>query len=104
MEEQKGDDDIYTYIDNTEYTANRYVMRCFTMTMIVYLATFLLNLFGIFTIEQILMIKAFVPSLVIYLIMLVIYKVGKPSDKWIKYLGPQFGAFLYSYFSCSFIK
>lgn len=84
--EQKGYDDINTYIDNTEYTANRYVMRCFTVTMIVYLATFLLNLFDIFTIEQILMIKAFVPSLVIYLIMLVIYKVGKPSDKWIKYL------------------
>ena len=41
--------------ENREYIANTYVMRCFTVTMLVYLATFLLNLIGVFTIEQELM-------------------------------------------------
>ena len=40
--------------ENSEHIANTYVMRCFTVTMIVYLATFLLNLVGIFTIEHVL--------------------------------------------------
>jgi len=58
--------------ENSEHIANTYVMRCFTVTMIVYLATFLLNLVGIFTIEQRLMTLAFVPSVIIYLLVLLV--------------------------------
>ena len=57
---------------NREYIANTYVMRCFTVTMMVYLTTFLLNLVGIFTIEQRLMTQAFVPSVIIYLLVLLV--------------------------------
>jgi len=48
---QKKNDDITKYIENQEYIANIYVMRCTTVTMLVYLLTFLLNLAGIFVID-----------------------------------------------------
>ena len=51
-----------------EYKANTYVMRCFTVTMIVYLVAFLLNQLDIFIIEKTLMWTAFVPSISIYIV------------------------------------
>lgn len=51
-----------------EYMANTYVMRCFSVTMIVYVLVFLLNQLDIFIIEKDLMWKAFVPSVIIYVI------------------------------------
>ncbi len=71
--------------ENTEYIANTYVMRCFTVTMIVYLVTFLLNLFGIFTIEQHLMWRAFVPSVVIYVVVQLVCRKFSLSDYRVKY-------------------
>ncbi len=71
--------------DNQEYIANTYVMRCFTVTMIVYLITFLLNLAGIFTIEQQIMRKAFLPSILIYLAVQVISRFISLSDVRTKY-------------------
>lgn len=77
--------EINTYIKDTEHTANKYVMRCFSVTMIVYLLTFLLNTLKIFTIEQSLMIRAFVPSVIIYLLMVVVYKFCKINESVMKY-------------------
>lgn len=57
-----------TGIENQEFQANTYVMRCFTVTMIVYLIAFLLNMMNIFIIEKKLMWKAFLPSVVVYLL------------------------------------
>ena len=71
--------------ENREYVANIYVMRCFTITMLVYLATFVLNLVGIFTIEQELMWKAFLPSVVIYLLMQLVARKISLEDKKTKY-------------------
>lgn len=71
--------------ENREYIANTYVMRCFTVTMIVYLVTFLLNLAGIFTIEQHLMWQAFVPSVLIYGIVLLVSRKISLSDYKTKY-------------------
>lgn len=51
-----------------EYIANTYVMRCFSVTMIVYLIAFLLNQVDIFIVEKDLMWKGFVPSVFIYLL------------------------------------
>lgn len=68
-----------------EHIANLYVMRCLTVTMIVYLITFVLNLAGVFTIEQELMSKAFFPSVAIYIIVQVVSRVISLSDKRIKY-------------------
>lgn len=68
-----------------EYLANTYMMRCLTVTMIVYLITFLLDLVGIFTIEFELMCKAFFPSVAIYLLVQIVSRLISLSDKRIKY-------------------
>ena len=62
---QKKNDDIKKYIENQEYIANIYVMRCTTVTMLVYLLTFLLNLVGVFVIDKKLMLQGFASALVI---------------------------------------
>ena len=59
---------IRTRAGNQEYMANMYVMRCFSVTMIVYFTTFILNQVNVFIIEKHLMWKAFVPSVLIYLL------------------------------------
>ena len=71
--------------ENREYIANTYVMRCFSVMMIVYVITFLLNLAEIFIIEQKLMLSAFIPSLIIYFIMQVIARCLSLSDRRTKY-------------------
>ncbi len=71
--------------ENQEVMANTYVMRCFTATMIVYLITFLLNLAGIFIIEQSLMWRAFFPSVIIYCIVQMVSRFLSLSDTRTKY-------------------
>ena len=58
-------DDIQVFIADGESVANKYVLKCFTVTMIVYSIMFILNWLKIFVIEQELMIKGYVPSLII---------------------------------------
>ncbi len=79
-------DDISGYIKDREHIANSYVMRCFSVTMIVFAITFVLNLLNIFVIEQKLMLCAFIPSLVIYLIMCIVEKKISSSNWFKKYL------------------
>lgn len=83
MKKMNGNgDDISVYIEDKEYIANRYVMRCFTVIMLVYTAAFLLNLLGVFIIEQRIMLQGYIPSVVIYLITLAItHKVPLSNDK-----------------------
>ena len=38
-------EEIANYIEDKEYIANTYVMRCLHVTIIVFLITFLLNIF-----------------------------------------------------------
>ncbi len=83
MKKQK--DDIAVYLEDQEFIANTYVMKCFTVTMMVYILTFMLNLIGIFTIEQSLMWKAFVPSLLIYIIVQIVTKKVSLSDTRTKF-------------------
>lgn len=68
-----------------ELLANTYVMRCLSITMIVYLITFLLDVFGIFTVELNLMCKAFFISAGIYILVQVVSRVISLSDKRTKY-------------------
>lgn len=77
--------DISTYINDPEYVANMFVMKCFSATMLVFLATFLLNLFGIFILEQSLMWKSFLPCLGIYLFVQIGFRFVSLSDPKIKY-------------------
>ena len=46
MEKTKEkNDEINVYIENQEYIANTYVIRCFGIAVLVYIITFLLNIF-----------------------------------------------------------
>ena len=79
-------DDIAIYIKDREHIANTYVMRCFSVTMIVFTIAFILNLLRVFVIEQGLMMKAYIPSVIIYLIMCVVEKKMSSSNWFKKYL------------------
>ena len=67
-------ENIDKYIKDKEYIANTYVMRCFFISMIVYLIAFLLNVFDIFIIDKGIMLMGFIPSIFIYLTRCTIFK------------------------------
>ena len=50
METTEIKKDIMNYIENKEYVANTYVIKSFSITMLVYLVMFLLNCLNIFII------------------------------------------------------
>lgn len=82
---QTSSDDIKVYMDDKEYIANNYVMSCFSVTILVYTAAFLLNLLGVFIIEQRLMIMGYIPSMIIYLVIYAVSKFVSFSNKKMKY-------------------
>ncbi len=82
----KEKDDITLYINDQEYIANNYVMKCFTVTMLVYTTAFVLNILGIFVIRQDLMLKAYIPSVMIYLASWIVSRMMSPSNKIKKYI------------------
>ena len=85
MQSSKTDAGISNHIQDQEYTANKYVMRCFTVTLFVFALTFFLNLIGVFVIEQKLMVCAFVPFVVVYLLVLLVTRLVPLSNRKIKY-------------------
>ena len=76
-------DDITVYIENRESIANKYVMKCFSVSMLIYISSFILDMLGVFTIDKVIMAKGFIPSAVIYLIIYFLYK--KTSGPKLKY-------------------
>ncbi len=80
------EDEISVYIEDTEYVANKYVIRCFSVMMLVFTVAFILNLAGIFVIEQSLMRKAYFPSVIIYVVMLIVTRFVSLSNRKIKFL------------------
>ena len=72
MDQDKRNAEIETYIEDKEYIANMYVMKCFSVIMLVFIIAFLLNLCGIFVIEQRLMEIPFVISMMIYFVLYII--------------------------------
>ena len=60
-------------------------MKCFTVTMALYFITFMLNVFGIFIIDQSVMRSGFIPSLVIYFVVYLITRQISLSDTKTKY-------------------
>lgn len=78
-------ENINAYLEDREYIANTYVMRCFGITMILYFITFMLNIFGIFIIDQDVMRSGFIPSLLIYLVVYLITRQISLSDARTKY-------------------
>lgn len=82
---RRKNDDISVYIEDQEYIANKYVLKCFTVTMILYFITFLLNFLGIFIIDKNIMRGGFIPSLIIYFIVYITSRFISLSDKRTKY-------------------
>ncbi len=81
----KRKDDISVYIEDQEYVANIYVMKCFGVTMLVYLVAFILNILNIFIIDQRLMVAGFVPSVIIFVLTYYIAKRVSLSNTKVKY-------------------
>lgn len=79
------EDEISVYIEDTEYVANKYVIRCFSIMMLVFTVAFVLNLVGIFVIEQSLMRKAYFLSVLIYVVMLIVTRCVSLSNRKIKF-------------------
>ena len=77
---------ISSYMEDEIYTANKYVMRCFAVTMVLYTLAFLLNVIGIFIIDQRIMFKSYFSSLIIYTIILLITKKITLHHKRAKYV------------------
>ena len=78
-------EDIDKFVADKEYIANTYVMRCFLISMIVYFIAFLLNILDIFIVDKKIMLGGFIPSVFIYLTMLLITKKVSLSSYKIKY-------------------
>ena len=64
----KTNDDIAAYIEDKELIANKYILKSFWVVMLIYIAVFTLNMLGIFIVDKTLMLKAFIPTLIIYTI------------------------------------
>ena len=85
MEEAKKNDEISIYLQDKEYIANNYVLECFAVTMLVYTAAYVLNLVGVFVIDQQLMWNAFVPSAFIYFGVYIVTRFVSLSNTKLKY-------------------
>lgn len=87
MEESKSNYyDISEYIDNRECIANKYVVKCFSVTMIIYTIAFVLNILNIFVVDKEIMRNGYVPALVIYLSLIIGIRGKNLSSDKMKYL------------------
>ncbi len=77
--------DITEFIEDKEYNANKYVIKSFLVTMFLYTLVLVLNLLGIFTVDQKIMISGYLTSVIIYVIMRIILKFKSLSDEKTKY-------------------
>ncbi|MGN0413214.1 MAG: response regulator [Lachnospiraceae bacterium] len=82
---RKTENDIAVYIEDQEYIANTYVMKCYFISILVYTACFILNLLGIFIIDQELMLRGYFSSLILYIVTYLITKKVSLSDSRVKY-------------------
>ncbi len=81
----QNSDDISVYIEDREYIANKYVMKCFFVTMVCYVISFILNILEIFVVNKVVMANGFFPSLIIYLIIYGMTKKVSLSNEKVKY-------------------
>ena len=85
MNKYKKNNDIDEYIESQEVVANRYVMKCFTVTILILGLALFFNLLDIFIIERSLMWKAFISALIIYIVVFCVTRFVPLSNKKIKY-------------------
>lgn len=87
---------INNFQNDREYIANTYVMKCLTVSMLLYFITFILNLLNIFIIDKSLMLMGFLPSLVICFTIYIITRKVPLSDPITKYLILFCGVLMYT--------
>ncbi len=78
--------DIAEFIEDKEYIANKYVIKSFFVTILIYTFVFMLNLLGIFIVDQKIMLFGYVPSVIFFGIMVLITRIVSLSDEKTKYL------------------
>lgn len=84
--ELKKKDEFSVYIEDREYIANKYVIHCFAVSMIIYCVAYLLNLAGIFIIDRSVMNSGFFPTITVFAIVYLITKKVSLSNEKTKYL------------------
>ncbi|MBQ7775237.1 MAG: response regulator [Lachnospiraceae bacterium] len=82
---KENTEDFDIYLENREYIANRYVMKCFFITMVFYVVSFVLNILDIFVVDQKVMESGFYPSLFIYFVIYFVSKKVPLSNENVKY-------------------
>lgn len=85
MKKMQKNDDISIFIEDQEYIANSYVVKCFSVTMLVYTVAFLLNVLGVFVVNQSLMQNGYVLSLIIFLTVYFVTRRVSLSNRKLKY-------------------
>ena len=81
MLRKKDNPNINEYLNDKEYIANKYVIKSFAITMYIYTFVLVLNLLGIFTVNQRIMISGYVLSLAIYAVMMLAALLLHPADR-----------------------
>ena len=76
---------LNNYYDEKERIANAYVMKCFTIFMMIYCMCIILNQVDIFIVDKKIMLMGFIPSVVIYIVMLLITKIVPITSRLMKY-------------------
>ncbi len=76
---------ISAYVVDKEHTANRYVLRCFSVSILIYAVAYILNLLNIFIVDQKVMATGFWLSLAVYLVMEIGTKLVSLSNEKVKY-------------------
>ena len=76
---------VNEYLKEYENVANKYVMRCFTVMMLLLSLMYVLNLVGIFVINKSLMFRAYIPSVIVYLVVVFTVKFLPMTDRKVKY-------------------
>ena len=77
--------DISAYVTDKERTANQYVLRCFTITMVIYTIAVILNWLNIFIINQTIVNVGYCASVLIYIVALIIIRKLSLSNEKTKY-------------------
>ena len=83
--EQKEIQGISAYVTDKELTANKYVLQCFTVSIVIYIIAFILNLLNVFIINKTVMFNGFVASLTTYVVVLIVTRIISLSDEKAKY-------------------
>ncbi len=83
--EQREVHGISAYVTDKELTANKYVLQCFTVSIVIYIIAFILNLLNVFIINKTVMFNGFVASLTTYVVVLIVTRIISLSDEKAKY-------------------